>query len=75
MENKIEQCPVCKIYRINGVFHYSYRNTVTTSEDVAGVICKHILNDFDKCNSCINPKKYDVNGDSFEKRTKNIVDT
>lgn len=70
MDSKIEMCPVCGISRINGVFHYSYRNTTTTNADVAGVICKNILNVPVKVSKCINPDKFDCSGDSFAKRTQ-----
>jgi hypothetical protein len=68
MEGKFEICPVCRIARIDGVFHYSHNNTPTTSDDVAGLVCKHILKDPIKCANCINTNKYSETGDSFESR-------
>lgn len=60
MKTNIQQCPVCKISRIDGAFYYSYKNTLTTPENVASTVCKYILEDVQKCGKCINPKKYQV---------------
>ena len=61
----IEVCPVCGITRINNVFHYQYRNTPTTSIDVAGVVCSNILYNAEKSSECINPDKSNTTGENF----------